>query len=155
MAVAGLIYNLCANHTSNSGFDRTFMLCSGYFYALPNNQGGTKYSGLTYSAKQNCPWICKATYSGRQTRLWIWSVSLTVVWSIKRLKTSLKHPKPPPSCRTATLDFFSIWLNLKSQCFCALSWPVMESPSVLRKTRFLDNPTIQTSSCVLHTQPKL
>ena len=26
-----------------------------------------------------------------------------------------------PSCRTATLDFFSIWLNLKSQCFCALS----------------------------------
>ena len=25
------------------------------------------------------------------------------------------------SCRTATLDFFSIWLNLKSQCFCALS----------------------------------
>ena len=26
-----------------------------------------------------------------------------------------------PSCRTATLDFFSNWLNLKSQCFCALS----------------------------------
>ena len=25
------------------------------------------------------------------------------------------------SCRTATLDIFSIWLNLKSQCFCALS----------------------------------
>ena len=26
------------------------------------------------------------------------------------------------SCRTATLDFFfSIWLNQKSQCFCALS----------------------------------
>ena len=46
------------------------------------------------------------------------------------------------SCRTATLDFFSIWLNLKSQCFCALSWPVMESPFVLGKTRFLDNPTI-------------
>ena len=50
--------------------------------------------------------------------------------------------KCPISCRTATLDFFSIWLNLKSQCFCALSSPVMESPFVLGKTRFLDNPTI-------------
>ena len=28
------------------------------------------------------------------------------------------------SCKTATLDFFSIWLNLKSQWICALSWPV-------------------------------
>ena len=26
----GRIYNLGANHTSNSGFDRTFMPCSGY-----------------------------------------------------------------------------------------------------------------------------
>ena len=25
------------------------------FYALPNNQRGTKYLGLTYSARQNCP----------------------------------------------------------------------------------------------------
>ena len=25
------------------------------FYALPNNERGTKYLGLTYSAKQNCP----------------------------------------------------------------------------------------------------
>ena len=29
--------------------------------------------------------------------------------------------RPKTSCRTATLDFFSIRLNLKSQCFCALS----------------------------------
>ena len=25
------------------------------FYALPNNERGTKYHGLTYSARQNCP----------------------------------------------------------------------------------------------------
>ena len=25
------------------------------FYALPNNERGTKYRGLTYSARQNCP----------------------------------------------------------------------------------------------------
>ena len=31
----------------------------------------------------------------------------------------------------------------------------METPFVLGKTPFFDNPTIQTSSCVLHTQPKL
>ena len=24
-------------------------------YALPNNERGTKYRGLTYSARQNCP----------------------------------------------------------------------------------------------------
>ena len=54
-SVAGRIYNLCAYHTSNSGFDRTFMPCSCYFYALLNNERGTKYRGLTYSAKQNCP----------------------------------------------------------------------------------------------------
>ena len=25
------------------------------FYPLPNNERGTKYPGLTYSARQNCP----------------------------------------------------------------------------------------------------
>ena len=25
------------------------------FYALPNNERGTKYRGITYSARQNCP----------------------------------------------------------------------------------------------------
>ena len=68
----GRIYNLCASHTSNPGFDRTFMPCSGYFYAPPNNERSTKYRGLTYSAKQNCPWIYRATYSAKQTRLRIW-----------------------------------------------------------------------------------
>ena len=38
------------------------------FYALPNNERGTKYHGLTYSARQNCPriWL---PYSARQTRI--------------------------------------------------------------------------------------
>ena len=68
-AVAGRIYKLCAKHTSNSGFDRTFMPCLGYFYALPNKERGTKYRGLTYSAKQTVREICRATYSASQTRL--------------------------------------------------------------------------------------
>ena len=30
-------------------------LAQASFYALPNNERGTKYRGLTYSARQNCP----------------------------------------------------------------------------------------------------
>ena len=41
------------------------------FYALPNNERGTKYRGLTYIAKQTVCEICRATYSARQTRLQI------------------------------------------------------------------------------------
>ena len=37
-AVAGSIYNLCAKHTSNSGFDRTFMPCSDYFLCAAEQQ---------------------------------------------------------------------------------------------------------------------
>ena len=59
--VAGRIYKLRAKHTSNSGFDRTFKPCSGYFYALPNNERGTKYRGLTYSAKRTVREICRAS----------------------------------------------------------------------------------------------
>ena len=54
-AVAGRIFNLCANHTSNSGFDQTLCHAQAIFYALPNNKRGTKYHGFTYSAKQYCP----------------------------------------------------------------------------------------------------
>ena len=63
-------------------------------YALPNNERGTKYRGLTYGARQNCPWICRATYNARQTRLRIYlTVSITVVQSIETPKTTPKHPK--------------------------------------------------------------
>ena len=95
-AVAGRIYKLCAKHTSNSGFERTIMPCSSYFYALPNNERGTKYRGLTYSAKQTVLEICRATYSASQTRLRInLTVSITVVQSIETPQTTQKHPKPP------------------------------------------------------------
>ena len=49
--MAGRLYKHHAKHTSNLGFDQTFMPCSGYIYSLPNNEWGTKYRGLTYSAK--------------------------------------------------------------------------------------------------------
>ena len=60
------------------------------------------------------------------------------------------------SCRTATLDFFSDLAESKVAVFL---FSILTSDGVPffwgGKTRFLDNPTIQTSSCVLHTQPKL
>ena len=36
------------------------------FYSLPKNKWGTKYRGLTYSAKSTICEICRATYSARQ-----------------------------------------------------------------------------------------
>ena len=102
--MAGHIYKLCAKHTSNSGFDRAFMPCSGYFNALPNNEQGTKHRGLTYCAKQTVREICKATYSASQTRLRIYlTVSITVVQSIetpkppKNTPNHQKHLKLPPN----------------------------------------------------------
>ena len=43
------LYNVHAKHTSNTGFDRTFMP---FFYSLPHNECDTHYRGLTYSVKQ-------------------------------------------------------------------------------------------------------
>ena len=54
-ALAGHIYKLCANHTSNSGLTEPLSRAQAIFYALPNNERGTKYRRFTYSAKQNCP----------------------------------------------------------------------------------------------------
>ena len=39
------------------------------FYSLPNNERGTKYRGLTYSARLTVREIFRATYSARQARL--------------------------------------------------------------------------------------
>ena len=101
--MAGRIYKLCAKHTSNSGFGRTLMPFSGYFYALPNNERGTKYCGLTYSAKQTVCEICRATYSASQTRLRIYlTVNITVVQSIETPQNTPKHPKPPKTPQTST-----------------------------------------------------
>ena len=94
--MAGRIYKLCAKHTSFSGFDRTFMPRSYYFFALPINERGTKYRGLTYSAKQTVREISTATYSASQTRLRInLTVSITVVQSIETPLTTKNTPNHP------------------------------------------------------------
>ena len=41
---AGRIYKLCANHTSNSGFDRTLMPCSGYSLCAAEQRAGYQIS---------------------------------------------------------------------------------------------------------------
>ena len=97
-ASAGHIYKLCAKHTSNSGFDWTFS-AQAIFYALPNNEWGTKHRGLTYSAKQTVRETCRATYSASQTRLRIYlTVSITAVQSID----TPNHPKTPKTPQTST-----------------------------------------------------
>ena len=102
--MAGRIYKLCAKHTSNPGFDRTFMLCSGYFYALPNNERGTKYRGLTYSANQTVREICRATYSVSQTGLRIY------------LTRSKKRIKGQNFCQTIDyLSFHRFYQSIKRQ----------------------------------------
>ena len=73
-AMAGRLYKLQSKQTSNSGFDQTFMPCSGYIlFAAEQRVGyqtwGTKYRGLTYSAKLTVREICRATFSARQARL--------------------------------------------------------------------------------------
>ena len=44
-----------------------------------------------------------------------------IIYIYSPIKFGQKNNYIATSCRTATLDFFLIWLNLKSQCFCALS----------------------------------
>ena len=65
------IYNLCANHTSTSGFDRIFMPCSGYFLCSAEQRAGYQISwvNLQREAKLSV-WgpalaLCKNTYSYR------------------------------------------------------------------------------------------
>ena len=104
--MACLIYNLCANHTSNSGFDQTFMPCSGYFfYGLPNNERGTKHCGLTYSAKQNVRESVGLSIA--QSKLvcefdFHLTVSITVVRSIET-------PKTTPNLHQTTPNHYRIY----------------------------------------------
>ena len=49
------IYTFFANHISNSGLTEPLFHAQAILYAVPNNEQGTKYRGLTYSARQNCP----------------------------------------------------------------------------------------------------
>ena len=95
-------------------------------YALPNKERGTKYRGLTFSAKQTVLEICRATYSASQTRLRIYlTVSITVVQSIETPQITPKHPKPPKTPQTSTkpkplLYILAISYNAR---FLEHSWP--------------------------------
>ena len=51
--VAGRIYNLCANHSSNSGFDRTFMPCSGFSLCAAEQRAGYQISWVNLQREAN------------------------------------------------------------------------------------------------------
>ena len=46
---------LCANHHQIQVLTEPLCLAQAILNALPNNERGTKYRGLTYSARQKCP----------------------------------------------------------------------------------------------------
>ena len=48
--MADRLYKLQSKHTSNSGSTKPLSRAQAIFYSLPNNEWGTKYCGLTYSA---------------------------------------------------------------------------------------------------------
>ena len=50
-AMAGRLYKHHSKHTSNSGLTKPLCRANAIFYSLPNNEWGTKYRGLPYSAK--------------------------------------------------------------------------------------------------------
>ena len=47
-AMAGRIYKVHDKHTSNSGFDRTFMLCSGYILYAAVQRVGNGEPNIVY-----------------------------------------------------------------------------------------------------------
>ena len=53
-AMAGRLYKLHAKHTSNSGFDQTFMPCTGFFYAA-EEQVGYQISWVDLQREEICP----------------------------------------------------------------------------------------------------
>ena len=51
LAVAGHLYKHHSKQTSNSVLTEALCRAQAIFYSLLNNEWGTKYRGLTYSAK--------------------------------------------------------------------------------------------------------
>ena len=49
----GPLYNVHAKHTSNSGFDRTFMPCSGYFLCAAEQRAGNQISWVVIQHEAN------------------------------------------------------------------------------------------------------
>ena len=67
--MAGRLYKLQSKHTSNSGFDQTFMPCSGYILFAAEQRVGYQISWVDLQQEVNCREICRATYSARQASL--------------------------------------------------------------------------------------
>ena len=65
----GRSYKLQSKHTSNLGFDQTFMPCSDYILFAAEQRVGYQISWVAFSAKLIVREICRATFSARQTRL--------------------------------------------------------------------------------------
>ena len=53
-AMAGCLYKLHAKHTSNLGFDQTFMPCSGYILFAAKQQVGYQISWVNLQREVNC-----------------------------------------------------------------------------------------------------
>ena len=56
VAVAGRLYKHHSKHTSNSGFDRSFMPCSGYILFAAEQRVGYQISWVDLQREVNCPW---------------------------------------------------------------------------------------------------
>ena len=54
-AMAGRLYKHHAKHTSNSGFDQTFMPCSGYTLFAAEQRVGYQISWVDLQREVNCP----------------------------------------------------------------------------------------------------
>ena len=54
-AVAGRLYKHHSKHTSNSGFDRSFMPCSGYILFAAEQRVGYQISWVDLQREVNCP----------------------------------------------------------------------------------------------------
>ena len=54
-AIAGRLYKHQSKHTSNSGFDQTFMPCSGYILIAAEQRVGYQISWVDLQREVNCP----------------------------------------------------------------------------------------------------
>ena len=54
-AMAGRLYKLQSKYISNSGFDQTFILCSGYTLFAAEQQVGYQISWVDLQHEVNCP----------------------------------------------------------------------------------------------------
>ena len=54
-AMASRLYKLQSKHTSNSGFDKTLMPCSGYILFAAEQRAGYQISWVDLQREANCP----------------------------------------------------------------------------------------------------